>query len=201
MTHSTRFNYRAKAQKREIPRDRAVETREALLEIEPQVGLQIDALTGIQEKAMDVARLVTHGSTFLDENLSVGRHTFDAVKIPADVVLADLPVKKILTRASQMISLLGQRLEVALSELQSSEAALNDIISHAELASRVTASVQHALASTEFVGHRPRSVEIRDLEQNYKDGVEYNRHNVSVDSDIEDESDEEYEANGTAEAT
>jgi hypothetical protein len=49
------------------------------------------------------------------------------------------------------------------------------------------------------VGHRPRSVEIRDLEQNYKDGIEYNRHDVSVDSDIEDESDEEYEANGTAE--
>jgi hypothetical protein len=199
MTHSSRFNFKAKSAKTGSVLSDKDAIRDRLLQVVPHVDQQLKATTEIHGRAVDLAELVTLGTTYLDENVKIGNETFELVKIEADSVLADLPVKKILTRACQVISLLGQRLEVALSELHLRDAALRDLMSHAEHVSASTASIQASLANTTLIGRRPRSAEIDDLEALANDNRMYRRHGVDVESDVSDvESDGEYEANGTA---
>jgi hypothetical protein len=197
MPHTSRFNYKAKASRVDDLQSKAENARNKLVDVSPQVGLQVNAINEIHEKVLDLASLSSHGTVFLDENRRIGDKEFDTVTTPADKVLADLPIRKIIIRSSQVISLLGQRLEVALHEMNVYERSLKDLISHAETTSAVTTSVQQSLAAIKFIGTRPRSAEIRDLEQALHDGEEFKRYGVSIDSDPEDESDDEYEANGT----
>lgn len=200
MPHTTRFNYKAKAQSVKNERDNVSTVRDDLINAGQLIKQQLDSATAIQHEAILCAEVVHQCTTLLDEVATVGQVKIDKVELPADSKLVDLPVRQILRRTWQVLNLLGQRVEIFANEIQEYDQILGILKNHAASTVDVTTKIQMSLLESEHIGARPSSAEIRGLTTAREEGITWRRHNVSIDVDTDPEDsedeDEELQANG-----
>lgn len=196
MVHSTRFNYKAKSQIVDDLGDKQDDARDKIGNLIQHARVHIKASNEIAHQAEILASMTTYCSEFLDAHLVIGGTRFEKTACEADPKLPTLPVCTVLKRTHQVMSLMGQRLEIAVDEIRKLEETFHDLYKEVQLNDTATKELQSSILAIREIGPRPSSAEIKQLTKSAEDDVPFYRHGVSI--DYESDSDDEYEANGIA---
>lgn len=195
MTHSSRFNYKAKSTQQKRIRDDVEARKTEITNAGFAVNEHLNEMTRIQSEVITCAGVARKCVGLLDERRDIGQEKFEPVAEAYDEKLEELPVRVVLRRLNQVLNLLGQRLETATDELEIYSSVLGELTEHAKSTSDVARRISRSLVETQHVGPRATSQEIREMHDAKERGEPWGRYGVSNDHESEDESDEEY-ANG-----
>lgn len=199
MTHSSRFNYKAKANaNKKAFVEKANEVKDDLVESSFLIGEQLKSITEIQEKTLELAGVSQMCTTLLDEVRDCGQITFEEISEPIDDKLRGLPVKTILMRVNQVMQLLGQRVEAMSEELNVYSNLLTGLTAQAEITGRVSQDIRRSLAETHIVGPRPTSAELKQAQEAITDGEQWTRYDINIpgEEDNDSDTDDDLQANG-----
>jgi len=197
MTHSSRFNYKAKAKVNEEVVERTRTVADAFHVQQQAVERHLRHTTELQQQVLSLGEVTRACVDFLEENTEVGETAFKSCRIEADEQLPELTLPIITKRAVQVVNLMGQRLEVAVAELKKFESLMNNLLGLVQNSGASSQQIHKSMAAAFYIGRRPTTPELDSASEAVGRGEAYHRYNVSIPDDP-DESDDEYEANGTA---
>lgn len=196
MAHSSRLNYKAKATRVADTPANASAKKEALLATTFLAQEQAREANNTHREAIELAEITSICTEILDDCTRLGDMELEECRLPLDERLPRMNIHVILKRTGHVMSLLGQRLEIASEQLKAFSDIYDILGQQADATTSIAIGLGKGIAETFKVGQRPTSDEIKALGEADEAGESWSRYGMEYNTDVD--SDDELEGDGQA---
>lgn len=198
MTHSSRFNYKAKAKTQASTPTIRENSAAVFTEANFLLKQQNEASDTAHEALTECVRVAQTCISFLDSFRKVGDTEFEECKLVLDEHLHEANMSVMARRVKHILGLMGQRLEESQLQLDALIGLRAAVESHLESTKSVVSAIKTPLVEKFYIGKRPTSAEIRDFTNAREKGEHWSRDTLDYDSESDGDTSEpdEYEASG-----
>lgn len=184
MTHSSRFNFKAKAESKGNLHDRILGNKDELITLKFAVEEQTKLLLDIQAESIKCATTGQRCVALLDETRNVGLSEFEVVEEHADKKLEMLAVIPTLRRLHQIMCLMGQRIETLAEDVTEYETVLGGLQSQAATTTGTLQHIQNVLTDTMVIGRNATEREKQEAAAAAHAGRDWHRYGIVVEDPL-----------------